>query len=144
LPDGIFYNLGKVWKALQWKMLVFLWPVCLFYGQIVYFMVIWCILWSNDHKIFIQYIFSFGMLYREKSGNPACHNSTRGYVRQRNINFPSLHTKSYNSVTFCRNFFAGRYVFISLVRVCKHWCRHTFTMRKNLRFFASLKLRPIR
>jgi hypothetical protein len=29
-------NLGKFWKALEWKMLV-----CIFYGQMVYFMAIW-------------------------------------------------------------------------------------------------------
>jgi hypothetical protein len=31
--------LGKFWKVLQWKMLVF-------YGQMVYFMAIWYIMWS--------------------------------------------------------------------------------------------------
>jgi hypothetical protein len=39
------HNLGKFWKVLQWKMLVFLGPFCLFYGQMVYFMAIWYILW---------------------------------------------------------------------------------------------------
>jgi hypothetical protein len=58
--------LGKFWKVLQWKMLVFLgpflsllWPNGLFYGHLVHFVVIW-------------YIFPrFGISYREKSGNPA-------------------------------------------------------------------------
>jgi hypothetical protein len=36
-------NLGKFWKVLQWKMLVFLLPFCLFYGQMVYLMDIWYI-----------------------------------------------------------------------------------------------------
>jgi hypothetical protein len=59
-------NLGKFWKALQWKMLVFfiailstLQPTGICYCHLVPFLVIW-------------YTFSsFGMLYREKSGNPA-------------------------------------------------------------------------
>jgi hypothetical protein len=48
LPGSLFSNptLGKVWKVLQWKMLVFLWLCCLFYGQMVSFMVIWYILRS--------------------------------------------------------------------------------------------------
>jgi hypothetical protein len=39
-------DLGKFWKVLQWKMLAFLWPFCLFNGQMVYFMAIWYILGS--------------------------------------------------------------------------------------------------
>jgi hypothetical protein len=51
-------NLDKYWKVMKWKMLVLSWPLCLFYSKMVYFMVIW-------------YIFpSFGMLCRDKSGNP--------------------------------------------------------------------------
>jgi hypothetical protein len=58
-------NLGKFWSVLQWKMLVYLmsiWsilrPLELFYGHLVYFVIIW-------------YIFSrFGMLCQEKCGNP--------------------------------------------------------------------------
>jgi hypothetical protein len=37
----------------------------IFYGCLVYFMVVWYILWSFWH-IFPP----FGMLYQEKSGNP--------------------------------------------------------------------------
>jgi hypothetical protein len=59
-------NLGKFWKVLQWKMfgifraiLSISRPTGIFYGHLVHFVVIW-------------YIFTrFGMLYREKSGNPA-------------------------------------------------------------------------
>jgi hypothetical protein len=47
-------NLGKFWKVLQYKMLVFfmanlsiLWPNGIFYGQMVYFMAKWYILWPN-------------------------------------------------------------------------------------------------
>jgi hypothetical protein len=69
LPDGIFSNqnpnLGKFWRDLQWKMLVYftsilfiLRPFGLLCGHSVYFMVIWYILSR------------FGMLYQEKYGNP--------------------------------------------------------------------------
>jgi hypothetical protein len=59
-------NLGKFWRVLQWKRLVYfmdtfsiLRPLEIFYGHLVYFVVIW-------------YIFSrFGILYQEKYGNPA-------------------------------------------------------------------------
>jgi uncharacterized Tic20 family protein len=59
-------NLGKFQRFFQWKMLVYfmpIWSILLLFGKfcghVVYFMVIW-------------YIFSrFGMLYHEKSGNPA-------------------------------------------------------------------------
>jgi hypothetical protein len=58
-------NLGKFWKVLQWKMfgifraiLSISRPTGVFYGHLVHFVVIW-------------YIFTrFGMLHREKSGNP--------------------------------------------------------------------------
>jgi hypothetical protein len=45
------HNLGKFWSVLQRKMLVYFWPLGIFYGHLGYFIVIW-------------YIFSrFGMLY---------------------------------------------------------------------------------
>jgi hypothetical protein len=55
-------SLGKLWRALDWKMFI-------------YFMAIWNFLWRfgifNDHFVFIWYIFSgFGIMYQEKSGNP--------------------------------------------------------------------------
>jgi hypothetical protein len=58
-------NLGKFWRGLQWKILVYfmaIWsilrPFDIFYGHLVHFVVIW-------------YIFArFGLLYQEKSGNP--------------------------------------------------------------------------
>jgi hypothetical protein len=51
-------NLGKFWRVLQWKMLVFLWPFDIFYAHLVYFDEIW-------------YIFPrLGILYQEKSGIP--------------------------------------------------------------------------
>jgi hypothetical protein len=59
------HTLGNFWKVLQWKMLVVLMatlsilrPNGIFYTHLVHFVVMW-------------YIFTrFGMLYREKSGNP--------------------------------------------------------------------------
>jgi hypothetical protein len=58
-------NLGKFWRGLDWKVLIYcltIWsilrPLEIFYGHLVYFVV-------------IRYIFPrFGMLYQEKSGNP--------------------------------------------------------------------------
>jgi hypothetical protein len=58
-------NLGKFWRVLQWKMLVYFkdtWSIVrsfvIFYRHLVQFVVIWYI--SS----------SFGILYQEKSGNP--------------------------------------------------------------------------
>jgi hypothetical protein len=52
-------NLGKIWRALEWKMLV-------------YFMVVRSILWPFGNVQVIWYIFArFGILCPEKSGNPA-------------------------------------------------------------------------
>jgi hypothetical protein len=75
LPDGKFLyglilknpSLGKVWRVLQWNMMV-------------YFMVIWSILrpfgyifgsFGIVYDNFCVYFFRFGMFYQEKSGNPA-------------------------------------------------------------------------
>jgi hypothetical protein len=60
-------KLGKFWRVLQWKILVYfmtIWsillPLEILYGHLAYFAVIW-------------YIFPrFGILCQEKSGNPAC------------------------------------------------------------------------
>jgi hypothetical protein len=66
LPDGIFETknpyLGKFWRVLQWKFMS-IWSILRPFGicclHLVYFM---------D----FGYIFPrFGMLYQEKSGNPA-------------------------------------------------------------------------
>jgi hypothetical protein len=59
-------NLGKFWRVLQWRMLVYvmaIWSISPQFGRScghsIYFTVIW-------------YVFSrFGILYQEKSGNPA-------------------------------------------------------------------------
>jgi hypothetical protein len=59
-------NLGKFWRVLQWEIFIYfmiIWsilrPLEIFYGHLVYFVVIWYI--SRR----------FGILYQEKSGNPA-------------------------------------------------------------------------
>jgi hypothetical protein len=60
--------LGKFWRVLKWKILVYfmtIWSILLlleiFYVHLVYFVVIW-------------YNFSrFGILYEEESGNPGLH-----------------------------------------------------------------------
>jgi hypothetical protein len=61
-------NLGKFWKVLQWTMMVFLGPFCLFYGQMVYLLSGQLVCTFYAHLIYFS---RFGMLYREKSGNPA-------------------------------------------------------------------------
>jgi hypothetical protein len=45
-------NLGKFWRAFEWKMLVYfmaiwniLWPFGIIYGHLEYFMAIWYNLW---------------------------------------------------------------------------------------------------
>jgi hypothetical protein len=51
-------NLGKFWRVLKWKILV-------------YFITIWSILLLLEYFVVIWYIFRrFGVFYREKSGNP--------------------------------------------------------------------------
>jgi hypothetical protein len=71
-------NLGKFWRALDWKMFIYfkatwniLWRFGIFYGHLVHFVFIW-------------YIFSgFSIMYQEKSGNT-------GRGAQRSMFLPSL------------------------------------------------------
>jgi hypothetical protein len=60
-------NLGKFWRSLEWKMLVYFYDHQEYLTAIwyVYLMDIWYILWS-----FGIYFSRFGMFYRVKSGNP--------------------------------------------------------------------------
>jgi hypothetical protein len=72
LPHGLFRtkspNLGKFWRAIDWKMFIsryilwpfriFLWIVEIFFDDLAHFVFIWCI------------FFGFGIMYQEKSGNP--------------------------------------------------------------------------
>jgi hypothetical protein len=69
----------------MWKMLVYfvaiwnkVWPFGKCCGHLVYFVAIWYILWPFGifcghllYFIFLVYFPQFGMLYQEKSGNPA-------------------------------------------------------------------------
>jgi hypothetical protein len=57
-------NLGKFWRVLQWKMLVYFMANCLFTD-------IWYTLWPlGIFYGYLVYFYRFGMLYNEKSGNP--------------------------------------------------------------------------
>jgi hypothetical protein len=65
-------TLGKFWRVLQWKILgsfMTIWsifrPLKIFYVHLVYFVVIWYISTC------------FGILYQEKSGNPALHENKK-------------------------------------------------------------------
>jgi hypothetical protein len=86
--------LGKFWMVLKWKVLVYfialwsvlqpfgihtylmviwyiLWSFAIFYGHLLYFMVICYILWSFViFLVRLVYFSRFGILYKEKSGNP--------------------------------------------------------------------------
>jgi hypothetical protein len=58
-------NLGKFWKVLQWKILVF-------YGYFVYFTVKWYILRPFGTLCgHLVYFSRLGKLYLDKSSNPA-------------------------------------------------------------------------
>jgi hypothetical protein len=69
LPDGPFSNkkpnLGKFWRDLQWKMLVYfrgiwsiLWPFGIFYGYLVYILQFWYVLprkiWQSCYVHWIE------------------------------------------------------------------------------------------
>jgi hypothetical protein len=63
-------NLGKFWRVLQWKKMVYftdtwssLWSFVIFYGHLEKLLVIWYILSR------------FGILHKEKSGNPAARDN---------------------------------------------------------------------
>jgi hypothetical protein len=72
------HNLGKFWRPLEWKVLVYfmvvgniLWPYGIFYLHWVYCTASWYILWSFGIVVVIWYIPPpFGILCQEKSGNP--------------------------------------------------------------------------
>jgi hypothetical protein len=58
-------NLGKFWRALDWKMLIYVMAIWNLLQTFVYFMTIWYILCSLG--IFFS---GFGIMRQEKSGNP--------------------------------------------------------------------------
>jgi hypothetical protein len=59
-------NLGKFWKVLQWKMLVFVTAILSILRPKWYNFVHYAKFCAH-----LVYFSRFGMLYREKSGNPA-------------------------------------------------------------------------
>jgi hypothetical protein len=68
-----YFNLGKFWRVLQWKMFIYftaigniLRPLGIFYGHLVYFAVIWYIF--PRFGIFFPVLVCCTQL---KSGNPA-------------------------------------------------------------------------
>jgi hypothetical protein len=82
---GIYYN---IWPILR--------PFCIFYDHLLYFVVILNILWPfcifYDRFLYFVVIWDicsrFGMLYQEKSGNPAMYSSipyTEDGIRQKTI-----------------------------------------------------------
>jgi hypothetical protein len=90
--------------------------VGIFCGHLVYFVIIWCILWSFGilcshlvHLVVISKIFrGFGMSYHEKSGNPEVTCSA-SYVCQRR--------RSYGLKTHVMQDRASPYIDIAL-KVC--------------------------
>jgi hypothetical protein len=60
-------NLGKFWRALDWKLLYISCPFGIFYGDLGYFITSWYILYSFG--TFSTILFS--CRYQEKSGNTA-------------------------------------------------------------------------
>jgi hypothetical protein len=78
LPDGIhkipiWVYFGWPWNGKCWHVFIDIWSIlgqfCTFYGPLVYFVVIWCILRR------------FGMLLQEKSGSPAWKGRRRSRLR---------------------------------------------------------------
>jgi hypothetical protein len=58
-------NLGKFWRALEWKMFY------IFYAHLEYIMFIWYVLWPFGNFVVVWDIFQlYGNLCQEKSGNP--------------------------------------------------------------------------
>jgi hypothetical protein len=73
------HNLGKLYRALDWKMFMYLMAI-----WNTYFMEIWDILWPFG-TFFIHFVFfsGFGIMYQEKSGNPGFkHRNRRSYARR--------------------------------------------------------------
>jgi hypothetical protein len=58
-------NLGKFWRVLQWKMLVYFMDTWSILRSFVIFLWTFCIVRGN-----LVYFSHFGILYQEKSGNP--------------------------------------------------------------------------
>jgi hypothetical protein len=69
-------NLGKFWRVLQWKTLVYMstWyilrPFWYIYGRLIYFMVIWYIYGRLIYFMVIWYIFPFLVCCSKKNRSP--------------------------------------------------------------------------
>jgi hypothetical protein len=79
-------NLGKFWRVLQWKILVYfmaIWSILrifdIFYGHLVYFPPSW------------QTFSRFGLLHKEKSGNPDANAESRFFIKCGSFNPSGLH-----------------------------------------------------
>jgi hypothetical protein len=145
------HNLGKFWRVLQWKMLVYfmsIWsilcPFGLFYVHLVYFTAIWSILRPLEifygrlvYSVAIWYIFPrFGILYQKKSGNPGANSVLTLWFGERRqfcleFCFPPPHFSSFgrqlislgNSLTFRNS--------CVCVVICKHG---------QMRFASNIKV----
>jgi hypothetical protein len=73
-------NFGKLLRVLQWKMLVYfmaIWSI---------FNTIWHILWPfGISSLVLVHFTNFGMLYQEKSGNPAAETTGRRQMAGKNF-----------------------------------------------------------
>jgi hypothetical protein len=58
-------NLGKFWRALDWKMFIYFMAICNILWRLGIFYDIWYILYS-----FGALFSGFCVMYQEKSGNP--------------------------------------------------------------------------
>jgi hypothetical protein len=115
-------TLGKFWRVLQRKILAYfinIWsllrPLEIFYGHLVYFVV-------------IRYIFPrFGILYQEKSGNPGrksdpAKSTRRFFEKTRNTCFQVV-------------FFLGVFKFHRVLKICQFLFRP-----KSFKSFFSLQV----
>jgi hypothetical protein len=84
-------NLGKLWRALHWRMLIYfmalrniLQTFGIFYDHLVHFGFIW------------YNLFCFGTIYQEKYGNPAAGFPSTHYVGPVDVTLHSKMSKSPN------------------------------------------------
>jgi hypothetical protein len=51
-------NLGKFWRALEWKMLVYFMTICNIYSHLVLVMAVWYSLWSLGIFFLFWYVWT--------------------------------------------------------------------------------------
>jgi hypothetical protein len=78
LPDGFFWNqkskFGQIFGSLRWE------NADIFQGHLEYFTDIWDILWPfGTFNVHLVHFSGFGIMYVEKSGNPAPKNLSTNY-----------------------------------------------------------------